>query len=386
MRVLLVHTSYRQAGGEDAVVAAEAALLRAAGHEVVEHRRFNPEGAVPAAAALARSPWNPSQRRALLRAARAVRPDVAHVHNTWYAASPAVLWGLRAAGVPTVMTLHNYRLTCSNALLFRDGHPCTDCVGSSAWHGVRHRCYRDSTVASVAAATTVATHRRLGTWRRCVDVFLALTGIARAQCVAAGLPAERLRVKANAVPDAGARPAAPSASSRVLFVGRLSPEKGVAGLLDAWDRAAPPGLTLDVIGDGPQRGELEARGVPRVRFLGRLGPEEVRRAMLGARALVFPSRWFEGQPLVLLEAFSAGLPVLAADLGGAAEVVGGVDRGWLVGPGEDAWPTALPRLAEAGTLDAFGAAARRRYERCYTPEASRRALEEAYAEALGAAR
>src|SRR4029450_5924212 len=138
VRVLQLHTPYRQPGGEDAVVRAEAEVLRRSGHEDVQHQVQNPPGAAGAIGSLVLSPWNPLQARKVQGLAERIRPDVAHVHNTWYAQSPAVLWALRRSGVPTVMTLHNYRLVCANGQLFRDGAPCEDCVGTSPWHGVQH--------------------------------------------------------------------------------------------------------------------------------------------------------------------------------------------------------------------------------------------------------
>lgn len=382
VKVLQVHTRYRQAGGEDAVVAAEAALLRDAGHEVVTHLAENPTGAAEAAAALATSAWNPRRRRELADLADRHRPDVAHVHNTWYALSPSVLGALRAAGVPVVLTLHNYRTVCAAATLFRDGRPCTDCLTGSAWQAVPHRCYRGSAAQSAVAAGAIALHRTRRTWHRDVDVLLALTEFARARFIEGGLPAERIRVKANFVADDGLRAAPPSRSRTVLFVGRLAEEKGADVLLEAWGRAAPPGLELLVVGDGPQRAALERHAPPGVRLAGRLPPAEVRTLMRTSRALAFPSRWYEGLPLTILEAFSSGLPVLATDLGGQAEVVAPVGQEWLVP--ERAWATALRRLTDDDAVDTASTRVRGRYEQTYTPEVALRALERVYASVITA--
>src|SRR5215207_2908686 len=146
MRVLQLHTRYREPGGEDRVLAAEAELLRSAGHEVEQVLAENPESAAATATALLRSPWNGASRRAVERAVAAFRPDVAHVHNTWFALSPSVVAALGAAAVPTVMTVHNYRLMCVNGMFLRNGRPCTDCLGRVPWPGVRHRCYRGSAI------------------------------------------------------------------------------------------------------------------------------------------------------------------------------------------------------------------------------------------------
>jgi glycosyltransferase involved in cell wall biosynthesis len=387
MRILQVHTPYREPGGEDAAVEAEAALLRQAGHEVVQHQVENPQTVLATAAVLTRSPWNAGAARAVRLLVEQVRPAVAHVHNTWYALSPAVVHALRQSGVPVVMTLHNYRLLCANALLFRDGLPCEDCVGSHPWHGVLHRCYRGSALQSVPAAATIDLHRRLGTWRRDVDVFLALNEFARTLLVRGGVPAERIRVRPNFVEDPGAR-AVPAGSSRtVLCVGRLVAQKGIDLLVEAWRCLGDSRLELLLVGDGPLRGDLERRGVPGVRFTGHLPPAQVREQMLAGRALVFPSRSYEAQPMVALEALAAGLPVLASNLGGMPELLAPLGSAWLTPPGTVAkWTEALRRLAADQLVDQASRDARAHYERSFTKSAGLAALEASYRHALLAAR
>jgi glycosyltransferase involved in cell wall biosynthesis len=379
MRVLQVHTRYRYEGGEDAVVRAEAALLAEAGHEVVPFLAENPVGPGPTAAAMLASPWNPAAARRLRAAAQRARPDVAHVHNTWFALTPSVVAALDGMGVPVVVTLHNYRLLCANASLFRDGHPCQDCVGTHPWHGAQHRCYRGSAVSSAAVAATISLNRAIGTWDRHVRLFLALNDFARDRFVAGGLPADRVRVKPNSVADPGRRAGPPSASRTVLFAGRLVPEKGAGVLLEAWRRLAPSGLELVVAGDGPMRAELERRPPPSVRLLGQLEPAAVRDWMLRSRALVFPTWLYEGQPMSVLEAFAAGLGVLASRLGGNAELVGGLGDGWLT-PAQDpdALAARLAALADDDLVDRAGAAARRLYEERFAERHNLRALEAAY--------
>lgn len=383
MRILQIHNRYRERGGEDAVVASEAAALRRAGHEVVQHQVENPEGNAAALGALALAPWNPLAAHQVGSLAQSLRPDVAHLHNTWFTLSPAVFRALHRAGTPVVLTLHNYRLVCSNALLFRDGRPCELCVESHPWHGLRHRCYRGSVGASAAAAATIALNRAVGTWGRHIDVFLALTEFARSLLVRGGLPEERVIVKPNSVPDPGPRPNPPSASRTVLYVGRLSEDKGILSLLDAWQEAAVADLELVVVGDGPLRGEVEGRGSARVRVTGRLAPDRVRELMLSSRALVFPSLWYEGQPMVILESLAAGLPVLAGNHGGTMATLQGMEGEWLLKPGDRAaWQMGLARLAHPGALDAAGERSRALYERGFTPEASLAGLEAAYRRAM----
>jgi glycosyltransferase involved in cell wall biosynthesis len=387
VRVLQLHTRYREQGGEDAVVRAEADLLRRHGHEVIQHEIRNPPDAVRATMALALAPWNPLEARVVRGIAEETRPDVVHVHNTWYAMSPAVLWTLRRLGVPVVVTLHNFRLLCANGQLFREGAPCEDCIGSHPWHGVRHRCYRGSGLLSIPPAGTIALHRRLGTWERCVDLFLVLNEFARACFVRGGLPAERIRVKPNFVVDPGRRPMPVSKSRTVLYVGRVSPEKGVEVLVEAWRHvAAETTLELVIVGDGPSRSNLELRAMPSIQFVGHLPAAQVREWMHAARTLALPSIWYEGQPIVALEALAAGLPVLASRIGGMPDLLGPLGHEWLVPSGvvED-WSNALGELQEPGRVEEGSQRARARYEEAFTEAAAAAALEDAYECARGRA-
>lgn len=384
MRILQVHTRYRQPGGEDIVARAEAELLTRAGHEVIVHMAENPTRAVPTAASLAVSAWNPAAARALRSAVRRARPDVAHVHNTWFALSASAVAALDTAGVPVVMTLHNYRLMCANALLFRDGRPCEDCVGTSPWHGVRHRCYRGSLLGSAAAAGSIAANNALRTWHRHVRLFLALNEFTRGRYIDGGFPPHKIRVKPNFVPDPGPRERPPSASNTVLFVGRLSREKGLEVVLDAWRSMGGEGLELVVVGDGPPRAELERAAPPRVRFTGQVPPDEVERLMLGSRALVFPSIWYEGQPMVVLQALASGLPVLASSLGGNPALLAAAGEQWLAAPGDPvAWARGLHKLLDGQEIDRAGALLRQRYEERFSERIGRRLLEDAYITARG---
>jgi glycosyltransferase involved in cell wall biosynthesis len=383
LRILQIHNRYRQLGGEDGVVASEAELLRRNGHEVIEHFVSNPNGGASAAASLAMAPWNPMSARTIRRVVLDVAPDVAHVHNTWFTLSPSVIAALHRSNVPIVMTLHNYRMVCVNALVFRDGHPCTDCVGRSPLPGVRHRCYRQSALQSAVAAATLSFNRARGTWVNSVDRFIAPSRGLRDTLVAGGLPADRFIVRPHAVADAGPRTRPPSSSNTVLCVGRVSDEKGVDVLLDAWARARPTGLELVVVGDGPMREELERRSIDGVRFTGWLPAEEVRELMLGARALVFPSVCFEVFPMTLVEAMSSGLPVIASAHGGSAEIVGQIGPQWLAEPGRaEAWAERLALLSDDAALDIAGERARDVYASQYAPERGVGSLVDAYQAAI----
>jgi glycosyltransferase involved in cell wall biosynthesis len=382
-RVLQIHTKYREPGGEDAVADRERRLLEENGHEVLAVRLSNAEGGARAAMQLGTYGWSPVTASRLMRIAREARPEVAHLHNTWYALSPTVLGSLKRAGIPTVVSLHNYRLACVNSGLQRGGRPCELCLGKVPWRGVRHRCYRDSAAASAAAALGIQIHRLTGTWKHNVDLFLALTDFARQKLVLAGLPEGRIVVKPNFTPDPGPRPAAPSASRRIAFIGRLSPEKGLALALTAWRRAELPNLELAIAGEGPERRSLEARAPASVRFLGRLDRGAVDELLHSSRAVLLPAASYEAQPLGALEAMAAGAPVLGSDLGGVGETIRPLGPAWSVSPHTvAAWAKALSRLADDRFVDAGGLAARRTYEERHSPARGAEALERRYRSVL----
>lgn len=380
LKVLQVHNRYRQGGGEDVAVEREAAVLRNGGHEVLQFQVENPSDHLAAARKLSLAPWNPGARGSIEEVTAGFQPDVAHVHNTWFSLSPSVFGGLSNRGVPTVMSLHNYRLMCVNGLLLRDGAPCERCVGSSALDGVRFRCYRDSYVASAIAALTLGLNRANDTWDS-VAVFLANSPFVKQTYVDAGFSSEKIDVKPNFADDPGPRRRPANESSTVLYVGRLSSEKGIGFLLDLWGRT-DPALALRVVGDGPLLDDLRTRH-PDVEFVGSLPPERVREEMLDARALVFPSITYETCPLVILEAFAAGIPVLASRRGPMSDLLANVGEEWLREPGEaDDWAEGVRLLADDQAIAVAGERARADYRQRFTPQIALERLESAYARAM----
>jgi glycosyltransferase involved in cell wall biosynthesis len=385
MRVILAHNYYQQPGGEDVAFEAEARLLEERGHRVVRFTARNDDVRHMAPHRLAaKTLWNGAVYRQVARLLELERPDVLHVHNTLPLISPSIYYAARAAGVPIVQTLHNYRLLCPSAILFRDGRVCEDCVGRAVpTPGVRHACYRHSRSASAAVAAMSAVHRMMGTWTRRVDLFIALTEFARVRFIAGGIPPERVLVKPNFTVDPGIRA---SGGGYALFVGRLSEEKGYRVLLEAW-RALADRIPLVIIGDGPGADQVAraAEDCADVRFLGRRTAGEVVTAMAGARFLVFPSVWYETFGLTMIEAYAVGIPVIASRLGAMAELVDHRRTGLHFHPGDPAdlvrqvaWALAHPREWEE-----MGRNARLEYERCYTPERNYELLVAAYRRASG---
>jgi Glycosyltransferase len=382
MKILILHNEYQQRGGEDAVVAAEEALLFERGHEVRVAQAHNNDisGFVSKATVFATVAYSRGRYLWAKELLAGFRPDILHIHNFFPLLTPAVHHAATDMGVPVVQTLHNFRLTCANALLLRDGHVCEKCVGGSKLWGAYHRCYRASLPASLAVVHMQLRAQRSQTWKRHVHRFIALTEFARGKFIAAGLPGDRISVKPNFVSAAHRDVAKMRAGA--LFVGRLSPEKGVTPLIDAWHSL--PDIPLTVIGDGPERPRLAATAPPNVRFLGQMNASAVREEMARAEFLVMPSIWYEGFPMTVVEAFSQGLPVLASRIGALEEIVLPDVNG---GHFEPSNPMSIVGAvnafrANAGAGSRLEAGARRTYQDCYTGERNAVQLEKIYAEAI----
>ncbi len=379
-RVLLVHNRYQQRGGEDAVVDAEAELLRNHGHQVERYERHNDEVASLSPLRLAAGTlWSTRTRRDLPAVAAAFAPDLLHVHNSFPLISPSVHAAAHNLRLPVLQTLHNFRLLCPQGTLLRDGRVCTDCVGRLPWRAVRHGCYRGSMAASAVVALMLQGHRLRGTWQRDVTLYIALNRYSAELFERGGLPAAKLRLKPNFV-DLSEQASAGERRG-LLFVGRLSPEKGTALLAAA--AALRPGATpIRVVGDGPERDRLAA--CAGLHLLGALPPDEVWQQMRRATALVLPSVCAEVFPRTLVEAFACGLPVIASRVGALPELVAQDRTGWLFDPAQ---PQALADLlqradADPAALRPLGDRARAHHRQHWTGRHNHRRLCELYHEAL----
>jgi glycosyltransferase involved in cell wall biosynthesis len=328
--------------------------------------------------------WNTSAYRELGALIRRERPHVVHFHNTLPLVSPAGYYAARAEGVPVIQTLHNYRLLCPVALFFRDGRVCEDCMGKAVpWPGVVHRCYRGSRTASGVIATMLTVHRALRTWTEMVDVYVALTEFARNKFIEGGLPAGKIVVKPNFVaPDPGR---GQGGGGYALFVGRLAPEKGTGTMLAAWDRLGTR-IPLKIVGDGPLRDQVveAAARQSNVEWLGHRPVEDVQALMGKADMLIFPSQWYETFGRVAAEAFAAGTPVIAANIGAVAELVEHGRTGLKFRPGdpEDLVTQVEWALSHSTDLRSMREEVRAEFEAKYTAERNYRALMEIYEAAL----
>lgn len=380
LKILVAHNAYQLRGGEDSVVDSEIALLRQRGHTVLEYRRSNDDiGGMGRLRVAADTLWSRRTSTDLSALLRQERPQLLHVHNTFPLISPSLYWAAAAAGVPVVQTLHNFRLLCPQAMLLREGSVCESCLGRAPLPGVVHGCYRGSRAQTAVLAGMLMLHRGLGTWAHKVDRYIALNEFCRTKFIQGGLPAERLMVKPNFVDLPAPQPLP---RSGLLFVGRLSAEKGMAVLADA-AQGLPAG-SLRVVGSGPQAQPLVDRAA--VVALGALNAAQVVQHMTSCLALVMPSIWYENFPRTLVEAFACGTPVLVSRIGALAGIVEDGVTGLHVTPGDAADLAAKMRwaLANPERMADMGCAARLTYERLYTPDVNYRQLMDIYGQAIAA--
>ena len=388
--VLMGHCYYRDLGGENLSFEAEAGLLESNGHRVVRYTRDNREieglGAAGKARLALRTVWATDSFEQVRDLAGRERPDVAHFQNTFPLISPSAYRACRRLGIPVVQTLRNYRLVCPTATFFRDGRVCEDCMGKTPpWPGVVHACYRDSRAQTGVIATMVTMHRALRTWQNDVDLYVVPTEFGRRKFIEAGLSEDHVVVKPNFVdPDPGQRE---GPGDFALFVGRLSEEKGILTLLEAWRRVTR--LPLRIVGKGPLSeavaGTVARDGLAgRVEVLGSLSHDEVFGLMRQARLVVFPSEWYETFGRVAVESFACGVPVVAARLGAMAEVVddGRTGLHFMPGDAEELAARVDWLLDHPEEAAAMGREARREYESRYTAARNYEMLVEIYRSAM----
>jgi len=334
--ILICHNSYINSGGEDKVFTNEAELLINNGQIVQQFIKSNK--IIPNEPKLkigANTFWSFSSTRDLQEILNKNKIDVVHFHNTFPLISPSAYYVCKEFNLPVVQTLHNYRLICPNAILYRDNQVCEDCINKSfAWPGILHACYRKSRIQTSIVSSMVFFHRLINTWQKNVDVYIALTNFSKKKFVGAGLPSEKIVVSPNFVlEDPGVKK---EIGEYALFVGRISEEKGIKTLLEAWKKI--PEIPLKIVGDGHLmdfvKGIIKETNLNNVLVLGKKDNLEVIELMKKAQFLIFPSEWYEGFPMTIVESFSVGLPVIASNIGAMEELIEHNKSGILFASGD----------------------------------------------------
>lgn len=384
MKILIAHNFYdeRQPSGENDLVALETDLLRSAGHEVEilemrsSHITSDPRKLLSAPIGPVLSPVGWSATRGALRT---FQPDIVHLHNPFPLISPYMIRQATAAGVPVVQSVHNYRHECANGLLFREGQVCTECPDSgSPMPSIRHGCYRNSRIQSVPMAVSTIVHK--STWNQ-VSRFFVLTDFMVDRFRARGIAADKIFIKPNHSPDPG--PTCPPPTRDVFFAGRLTEEKGVRLLIEAWlagpDRSP---RKLRLAGSGPLEAYVLARAGQNksIEVLGQLNAEEVATETRRCGVVAVPSTCFEGFPTTVVEAMAHARPCIVTNVGSAGTVVDST-FGWVTPATSAGIAEALAESAAADLSD-MGSTGRQLYDRCHSAAAVTAALEGHYEELL----
>jgi glycosyltransferase involved in cell wall biosynthesis len=384
MKVLLIHNHYQLAGGEDAVFANEMRLLKNNGHDVINYTVDNASitSLFDKFCLLFNITFSFSQYRKVKKILQTELPAVVHVHNYFPLISPAVFYACKKAGIPVVHTLHNYRAVCPTALLMHDSKINETSLKGSTWWTVPKRVYRDSFIGSFTLACMVELHKLLGTWQTKVDRFIALTEFSRQKYMEAGWPAKKIVIKPNFIEDPyDTATAVRKDGGYALYVGRLSKEKGIDILLDAWSRVDLP---LKVIGDGPLKSSVESNALASVEYIGLKKKDGVLELIKNADFIIMPSTWYETFGMVIIEAFSCGTPVLASRLGSLQTIIVDGITGLHFEAGN---PVELAEkvqwmIENPAEVKKMGANARKEYLAKYTPEKNYEMLMDIYQQAI----
>lgn len=388
MKILMIHNYYQGRGGEKVSFELESKLLESKGHTVIPYTRDNWEIAEYGKSSYLNlaldTIWSKKTYQELTHLIQKEKPDIAHFQNTFPLISPSGYYACKENGVPVVQSIRNYRLICPSAIFQRDGQICELCMGKFLpWPGIYYGCYRESRTQTAVVAAMLAYHRLRKTWQEKVDQYIALTDFVRDKMIEGGLPKEKIHVKPNFIYPVRYEP---QKEDYCVYVGRLSPEKGIHLLLDAFKEF--PDLNLKIVGDGPLLGEVQAlldnQNLQNVELLGKLELEQVMQMIASSRFLVIPTQVYETFGRVVIEAYSCGVPVLASNIGVMREIVEDGKTGILFEPGnmQDLADKALWLWNNPEQVHTMGENARQVFEQKYTPEENYHQLMKIYEIAL----
>lgn len=390
MKILQVHNRYRQAGGEWTVVKQEQKLL-SGNHTVdtyyVENRK-EITGLSGKLKVLFRTHYNSRSKKQIFNRLDGNGFDVMHVHNFFPVLSPSVFEAAMELNIPSVMTLHNFRLIHPNGLLFHNGETDHRPIDGSAYRCVPDGVYHNSVIQTAVVAHMIEYHRKKQTWSKMPSAFIALSDFSRDLFIRGGLPEDRIFIKPNFIEDPIKKQNSLSLNGEkenlFLYVGRISEEKGVQQLIECWLRFKPE-ARLVIAGDGPMKNELESKtkGIANIQWLGQISRDEILKRLATVKALLFPTKWYEGQPMILLEAMSMGCPIITSKIGNPQSMVDHGKTGFHFIPGDiaDLYKKCRQVNENPAHTQKMGKQARAVYLNKYTPEKNLAMLTEIYEKA-----
>ncbi len=390
MNILQVHNRYKIIGGEWTVLEQEYELLKK--HHnidqlIVENneelkslfRRFK---------LIFDTHYNRNAKNLMAKKLSSGNYDVMHVHNFFPLLSPSIFEAAREAGIPSVMSLHNFRLIHPNGLMYHKGKIDERSLQGSAYQCVWDGVYRNSKLQTAVTAHMIEYHRKRKTWQRMPSAFIALSEFSKEKFVQGGLPEDRIFIKPNFLTDPldefDDLQISENKQNRFLYVGRLSNEKGIRDLIDCWMENSMDSR-LEIAGDGPLKKELEKKTKNRknISWLGQQSKKEILRLLSESKGLIFPTRCYEGQPLILLEAMSMGCPVITSRIGNPKNIIQHGENGLHFSPGNrrEMYNQLLYLVRNSSVRMEMSRNARKSYLEHYTPDHNYRRLMDIYEQA-----
>jgi glycosyltransferase involved in cell wall biosynthesis len=380
MKILMVHDFYQKFGGEDAVALAEKQLLEARGARLLFYERRNVEvndyGLGEKMAFPIHTVYSLRTKREVTHIAKQFQPDFAYVHNVFPLISPSLYHTLHSLKIPMLQVLHDFRFFCPNGWFYTQGQICERCKYGNYINAVRYRCFRDSYSLSALYSLSLGFNRMAGVLRK-IDAIICLTEFSRQKLLEIGMPERKLHIKPNFI-DPSVTSASPGKGNYVLYLGRLSSEKGLWTLVRGFERLS--GVKLKIMGTGPLeislRKYIEECGIKNIELVGFKEGSDKWQILRESLFVVLPSEWYEGFPMVALEAFAAGKPVVASNLGSLPFVIEDGKSGILFEPGnvEDLIEKVNHLLANPSEIAAMGLHARGLVETKYSPDRSYKTL------------
>lgn len=382
MKILQIHNYYQQPGGEESVMNTEAVLLQKHGHTVLKYTCSN--DAIRSSGLMSNiktgidTIWSFKHYKGIKAFLLKERPDICHVHNSFPLISPSIFYGCKSVGVPVVLTVHNYRLMCANGLFLREEKPCEDCLKSNMFNGVKHKCYRNSALATATVAASMELHHYFNTWNTKVDSIIALTPFQKEKLIEKGVEEHKIVVKANTVikPDNTSS----EKSDGLLFIGRLDHVKGADLLIDVAKRF--PETIINVVGQGPLLEELTAE--KNIFCFGQLSRSEVFEKISNCRAVILPTRFYEGMPMTIIESLACGKPIITTNHGAMPSMISPKQNGWLFEQGnqESLFSAVSAALNEQNNHEQIKINCIEAYQQNYSEEVSYKAIINIYESAI----
>jgi glycosyltransferase involved in cell wall biosynthesis len=371
MKILQLHNKYLEKGGEDTVVANERQLLEQNGNEVMlcEFDNKDLEG-VSSARLFFKMLFNLNSYRKVKETLETFKPDVVHIHNVYYTASPSVLLALKRKGIPAVMTIHNYRLGCIQSLLFRGDSICQLCIDKkSSWSGVKNKCFKDSYLKSFMLTVVNKLNRFIIRHFKPINKFIFLSEFTRkTMSPIIGITDTEGVIKPNYVQDKGFTPSE-NREDFYLFVGRLNEQKGLKILVDIFKKN---NKKLVIIGTGPLEDYVKetCKTHQNIQYLGFAQNDFIIENLKKCRALLVPSITYEGQPMTILEAYSTGTPVFASNIKNLDTIIKDSVTGFLFDPYYINYIFKVFENFEEQEMSNLYINARNEYEAKYSPESN----------------